>query len=145
MTLSEVRSAMMDKFATLNGVTVPQDPLPTRLEDKSIIVFPRSQRSEIVSKAVGRGIATRTPGMMQVEYHRRIGYEQVGSVMSDLATVTDSIDELCWKELAGGKFDGSIFNLEGVSLEHLGALGWNEWTFGVRLVVSFTYLTTIEP
>lgn len=63
--------------------------------------------------------------------------------MGDITSMIDTITEWIWGELAGGKFDGTVLNISSVALVHFGALGWNEWTFGARLMVSFTYLTTI--
>lgn len=140
MSLAEVRLAMMDNFSTIPGVTIPQDPLPREIVDKTIIVFPRAQTSSAQSMARG-AVATQTPGSMQVEYHRRIPYEHIGSVMADVTEMIDTIDDLCWKEHAGGKFDGTVLAVREISLEHFGALGWNEWTFGARLLVAFSYLS----
>lgn len=145
MSLAAVRLAMMDKLDTITGVTVPQDPLPRTIDDKTIVVFPRTEESTVIAKGVGRGLSLQTPGIMQVEYHRRVPYEHLGSTMGDISTMIDTISTLCWKEQAGGRFDGTVLQIRGVSLEHFGALGWNEWTFGARLMVSFTYLTTIVP
>ena len=143
MTLAAVRLAMMESLSSISGVNVPSDPLPKTIDDKTIVVFPNVQSSNVISKGVGRGLGTATEGTMQIEYHRRIPYEQLGSTMGDITAMIDTITELVWGELAGGKFDGTVHNIQGVSLAHFGALGWNEWTFGARLMVSFTYLTTI--
>jgi len=143
MSLAEVRIAMMESLATLSGVDVPQDPLPREIEDKTIVVFPRIEESSVIAKGVGRGLSLQTPGAMQVEYHRRVPYEHLGSTFGDVSTMIGTISDLVWKEQAGGKFDGTVLAIRSVALEHFGALGWNEWTFGARLVVSFTYLTTI--
>lgn len=143
MTLSLVRLAMMESLATIPGVSVPSDPLPKTIEDKTIVVFPDVVNSSIISKARDRGIATASEGTMQIEYHRRVPYEHLGSTMGDITSMIDTITELVWGELAGGGFGGTVHNIRGVALAHFGALGWNEWTFGARLMVSFTYLTTI--
>lgn len=143
MTLSAVRLAMMESLATISGVTVPEDPLPKVIDDKTIIVFPGLQTTTILSKARDRGIAISSDGTMQVEYHRRVPYEHLGSTMGDITSMIDTITELIWGELAGGGFSGTVHNIRGVALAHFGALGWNEWTFGARIMVSFTYLTTI--
>jgi len=146
MSLAAVRLAMMETMDTIAGVTVPQDPLPRTIDDKTIIVFPRAEESVLIAKGgVAQGLSLQTPGTMQIEYHRRIAYEHLGSVMGDVSTMIDTISTLVWKELTGGYFDGTVSTIRGVSLEHFGALGWNEWTFGARLMVSFTYLTTIVP
>ena len=134
---------MMEALAAISGVDVPQDPLPREIEDKTIVVFPRTEESVVIAKGVGRGLSLQTPGTMQVEYHRRVPYEHLGSTFGDISTMIGTISDLVWKEQAGGKFDGTILAIRSVALEHFGALGWNEWTFGARLVVSFTYLTTI--
>lgn len=82
---------------------------------------------------------------MQVEYHRRIPYEHLGSTMGDVTTMIETITLATWSELAGGKFDGTVLSIDEVALIHFGALGWNEWTFGARLEVSFTHLTEVAP
>lgn len=143
MSLADVRLAMMESLATISGVVVPADPLPKKIDDKTILVFPNVQTATVISKAQGRGVATAVEGSMYVEYHRRVPYEHLGSTMGDITSMIDTITDLVWGELAGGRFDGTVHNIQGVSLAHFGALGWNEWTFGARLMVSFTYLKTI--
>lgn len=143
MSLADVRLAMMESLAGISGVIVPADPLPKTIDDKTILVFPGTNVSSLIGKGRNGGLALSDSGTMQVEYHRRVPYEHLGSTIGDITSMIDTIEVLVWEELAGGKFDGTISNIQGVSLAHLGALGWNEWTFGARLMVSFTYLTTI--
>lgn len=146
MTLAAVRVAMMEKFATISGVIVPPDPLPREIDDKTIVVFPRSKNAGVMSRGKNGSIVTRSNDVMQVEYHRRVPYEHLGSTMGDITAMIDTIDDAVWEEFAsgGGGFDGTVFSVEGVSLIHFGALGWNEWTFGARLEISFTHLTDIS-
>lgn len=145
MALADVRLAMMERYAELSGVTVPQDPLPMQLVDKSIIIFPRIGETVILSKGRTAGsVAVRSSDVMQVEYHRRIAYEQLGTTMGDITTMIDTIGEVAWSELAGGKFDDTVLSIDRVALAHFGAIGWNEWTFGARLEIAFTHLTHIS-
>lgn len=140
MTLSAVRTAMMERFALISGVEVPQDPLPHEIDDKTIVVFPRTDFSDTISKgSASQSVAVQSVGTMQVEYHRRIPYEHLGSTMSDITAIVDTIEDVVWSEHAGGKFDGTVFSIQRVALMHFGALGWNEWTFGARLEISFVY------
>lgn len=145
MTLSAVRLAMMDRFSQISGVNVPDDPLPREIDDKTIVVFPRTNESVPLSRGrTPQDIAIRSMDVMQVEYHRRVPYEHLGSTMGDVSTMIDTITAVAWSELAGGKFDGTIFSIQRVALVHFGALGWNEWTFGARLEISFTYDTNVS-
>lgn len=146
MTLAAVRLAMMDRFQDISGVNVPGDPLPREIDDKTIIVFPRSKNSGLLSRGKAGSITTRSNDVMQVEYHRRIPYEHLGSTMGDITTMIDTIEFAVWGEfvLGGGGFDGTVFSIEGVSVVHFGALGWNEWTFGARLEISFTHLNDVS-
>lgn len=140
MSLSAVRLAMMERFAQISGVDVPDDPLPARISDKTILVFPRSNQSAAQSRGKDPGsVGILSEDVMQVEYHRRVSYENLGSTMGDITTMIQTIGDTTWGEHAGGKFDGTILGIRGVSLVHLGALGWNEWTFGARLEISFAH------
>lgn len=145
MSLSAVRLAMMERFGEISGAHVPEDPLPHTIDDKTIVVFPRSGSSSLLSRGRGANIAIRSPEVMQVEYHRRIPYEHLGSTMGDITSMIEAITLATWGELAGGKFDGTVLSIDEVSLVHFGALGWNEWTFGARLEISFTHLTEVSP
>jgi hypothetical protein len=140
MSLAAIRLAMMERFDEIPDAVVPQDPLPHQLQDKSILMFPRVGSSELLSPGKGPKVAVRLDGTMQVEYHRRIPYEHIGSSIPDITEMVDTIVEVVWSEMAGGKFGGTILSILGVSLNHLGALGWNEWTFGARMDVQFRYL-----
>ena len=134
----------MDRFASLTGVEVPSDPLPMTISDKTILVFPRLEESSLLSRGDSAGsVGIQSDGVMQIEYHRRVPYEHLGTTMGDISTMVDTLRDLIWGELAGGKFAGTVFSISRVALVHLGALGWNEWTFGVRLETSFTYLTHV--
>jgi hypothetical protein len=136
---------MMERFAQIPGIIVPGDPLPMTIEDKTIVVFPRIGQSVALSAGRNGGVAVQAPEVMQVEYHRRIPYEHLGSTMGDITSIIDSLTDVIWSELAGGKFDGTISNIQSVSLAHFGAIGWNEWTFGARLDVAFTHLMHFTP
>ena len=145
MSLEAVRLAMMDRYQGISGVVVPQDPLPMQIEDKSIIVFPRIGESNLLSKGRTSGaLAIQSSDVMQVEYHRRVPYERLGSVIADVTEMVDAITDMTWGELAGGKFDDTILAITRVALAHFGEIGWNEWTFGARLEISFTHLTHIS-
>lgn len=145
MSLSAVRLAMMDTLSGITGVTVPSDPLPMTILDKTIVVFPRIGDSELLSRGRTAGeIAIQSHESMQVEYHRRVPYEHLGSTMGDITTMIETISDLVWAEMAGGKFGGTILSVQGVSLMHFGALGWNEWTFGARLGVNFTHVSLVS-
>lgn len=140
MGLPEVRQAMMTKLRTISGVTVPQDPLPHTISDKTIVVFPRTSGTALSSTGRTRGeVAVRARSVLQVEYHRRIPYKELGSTIGDVTSMIDTIEDLVWGQAAGGRFDGTIISVEGVDLAHFGALGWNEWTFGARLEVTVTH------
>jgi hypothetical protein len=144
MTMATVRLAMMNRFSDISGVIVPPDPLPLLIDDKTIVVFPRSSESSSLSKGSARGaVAITSDDVLQIEYHRRIPYEHLGSTFGDVTNMIDTISTICWSEHAGGKFDGEVFAIRGVSLVHFGALGWNEWTFGARLEVAFSYLANV--
>lgn len=139
MSLSAVRLAMMERFAQISGVDVPEDPLPARIIDKTIIVFPRSNDSVLQGKKTGV-VGIMSEDVMQVEYHRRVSYENLGSTIGDITTMIQTISDATWSEHGGGKFDGTVFSIRGVALVHFGALGWNEWTFGARLEISYSHL-----
>jgi hypothetical protein len=147
MTLAAVRLAMMTKFATISGITVPQDPLPTQISDKTIMIFPRTGPTSVVGRGASRSLSFSSSKTMDLEYHRRIPYEHLGSTIGDITTMIDTITEMAWGEFAsgGGRFDGTVESIEDVALMHFGALGWNEWTFGARMEISFTYLTDVNP
>lgn len=145
MSLSAIRLAMMERFAEISGVNVPLDPLPHTIDDKTIVVFPRTADSTLIGKGKAGGLSTQSSDIMQVEYHRRIPYEHLGSTMGDITLMIETITDVVWAELAGGKFDGTVLSIQGVSLAHFGALGWNEWTFGARLEIAYTHLTHVTP
>lgn len=145
MSLTAVRLAMMERFAEISGVSVPSDPLPMTIQDKTIVVFPATGNSNLLGKGKDGGIALQSPEIMQVEYHRRIPYEHLGSTMGDITSMIETITNVVWGELAGGKFDGTVSSVQRVSLAHFGALGWNEWTFGARLEIAYTHLSHITP
>lgn len=145
MSLSTVRLAMMERFALISGVDVPSDPLPITISDKTIVVFPRIGKSTLLSKGRLPGdIAIQSDDVMQIEYHRRVPYRELGSTMGDITSMIETLTDVTWGELAGGKFDGTILSIQDVDLAHFGALGWNEWTFGARLEISYTHLTNIS-
>ena len=145
MSLATIRLEMMTRYAQLSGVVVPQDPLPTQIADKSIIIFPRIGESNLIGRGSTRtSVSIRVDDVMQIEYHRRIPYEELGTTFPDISTMIDTIEEVAWGELAGGKFNGSVLNITRVALLHFGAIGWNEWTFGARLEVAFTHLKDVS-
>lgn len=145
MSLAAVRLAMMESFAMISGVEVPQDPLPREIDDKTIIVFPRIGETVAMSKgAVPRSVAVQKSDTIFVEYHRRIPYEHLGSTIGDITTMIDTMTDLCWRENAGGRFNGTVMSVQRVGLVHFGSLGWNEWTFGARLEVGFIHLTSVS-
>lgn len=145
MSVSAVRLAMMERFADISGVVVPADPLPLEIENKSIIVFPRIGNTSILSRGKDGGVAFQAEDVMQVEYHRVIPYRELGTVIGDVTSMIESIREATWSEVAGGKFDGTVLTVSSVSLAHFGAIGWNEWTFGARLEISYTHLSHVSP
>lgn len=146
MSLSAARLAMMDVFGDITGITVPPDPLPREIDDKTIVVFPRSANMGISSRGKAGSIVVRSNDVMQVEYHRRVPYEHLGSTMGDVTAMIETIELAVWGQFAsgGGGFDGTVFSIESVSLIHFGALGWNEWTFGARLEIAFTHLDDVS-
>lgn len=147
MSLVDVRLAMMQKFAEITGVTVPADPLPFEISDKTILVFPRMGTAIIESRGKNGSIVLRCPDTIQVEYHRRIPYEHLGSTMGDVTAMIQTLILSVWGEFVqgGGHFNSTVLAIEGVSLTHFGALGWNEWTFGARLEVALIHLTDVSP
>lgn len=145
MSLAAVRLAMMERFTEIAGAHVPADPLPHTIDDKTIVVFPRSGLSNLLSKGRGPNIVIKSPEVMQVEYHRRIPYEHLGSTMGDITSMIETITLVTWGEMAGGRFDGTVFSIDEVALVHFGALGWNEWTFGARLEIAFTHMIEVSP
>lgn len=78
---------------------------------------------------------------MSLEYHRRISYQAINSVIDDCSTMHDVILRKAWGEFSdgGGRFFDNVRSIENVNLMHFGTLGWNEWTFGIRIEVAFTY------
>lgn len=145
MSLAEVRLAMMSKFASISGVTVPQDPLPLTIVDKTILIFPRLGPTSLMGRGKDRSITFDAAKSVDLEYHRRIPYEHLGTTIGDITTIHDTITEMTWGEFAAGgsKFDGTVLSIENVALLHVGALQWNEWTFGIRMEISFTYQTEV--
>lgn len=144
MSLPDVRSAMITRFGSISGVVVPSDPYPMQIEDKTILMWPRIEDSVPISRGKTPGsVAVRGSDIMQVEYHRRVPYEYLGSTMGDLTSMVETIRNLVWLEHANGRFDNTVFGIERVSLTHLGALGWNEWTFGIRMEVAFIHDTVV--
>lgn len=145
MTLAAVRLAMMDRFDDISGILVPADPLPITIEDKTLMIFPRIGPTGNMGRGRDRSITFSSAKSVDVEYHRRIPYEHLGSTIGELTTMHDTITEMAWGEFAvgGSKFDGTVESIENVALMHFGSLSWNEWTFGIRIEISFTYLTEI--
>lgn len=140
-TLEEVRQAMMTKFGEIPGVTVPADPLPEVIPDKTIMIFPRMGPSQVEGRGRDRQLSVTLQKVVDLEYHRVIPYTAIGSVISDITVMHDLITRKAWGEFSygGSKFNGTVRSIEGVGLMHFGALIWNEWTFGIRMEISFTY------
>lgn len=145
MTLAAVRLAMMDRYATISGVSVPADPLPFQIDDMTILIFPRMGPTNLVGRGRDRSISFLSTRSVDIEYHRRIPYEHLGTTIGDVTTIIDTITEMTWGQMSvsGDKFGGTVESIESVSLMHVGSLQWNEWTFGARMEVSFTYLTSV--
>lgn len=147
MSLQAVRLAMMERFADISGVTVPADPLPFQITDKTILIFPKMGPTEKIARGAGRSLGFQSTRTIDLEYHRRIPYEHLGETIGDVTTMIDTITEMAWGESASGgsRFSGTVESIESVDLMHVGALGWNEWTFGARIEISFIYFTSVNP
>lgn len=145
MSLAAARLAMMDRFAAISGVTVPTDPLPPRIEDKSVIVIPISGETTVFSRGKNGSVAVQSRDLMLVQYHWRVPAKDAGAVLGDVTAVAQALMETVWGEFVtgGGKFAETVQQVHGVRLEHVGGLQWNEWTFGCRVAIDFTHLTEI--
>ncbi len=146
MALDTVRQAIMDSMGDIDGVTVP-DPVPAQLDDKSVIVYPRpGNTTAVMHRGSSGGIVVEARDAFIVEYHRRIPAEHFGSVLGDVTAMVQTIRDAIWGEFtpSGGHFGGTVSILHGVGTDHLGTLGWNEWTFGCRLTIDLSHYSEIS-
>lgn len=145
MSLDAVRTAIQAKMATISGIQVPE-PVPIHLEDKTIVVYPQpGESAAAMNRGGGGGIVISARDTILVEYHRRIPEPAFGTVIGDVTSMTQLIRDAIWSEYtpAGSKFSGTADVLHSVRTVHFGELGWNEWTFGVRIAIDLTHFTEV--
>lgn len=146
MAIDAVRLAIMAALGDVPGVTVPADPIPNQIEDKTIVVYPRPGSSTPgLHRAKNGGIVINARDTMVIEYHRVVPIQAVGSVWGDVTEMTETLRMAVWAQMVpgAGKFDGTVDQIHAVTTIHMGGLGWNEFTAGVRLGVDLTHSSIV--
>lgn len=147
MAIPLVRLAVMARVGDLADVTVPADPLPMQLTDKTIVVYPRPGQAVAAAQSGRNGSLPITArDVLIVEYHRVIPEKTFASVIADVTTMLETLRTLAWGEFKahGGKFGSTVQQLHAVTTLQFGELGWNEFTFGVRIGLDLTHSSVVS-
>lgn len=138
--------AVLEDSTLASSATVYSGELPQRLTDRSIVAFPEPGDA-LPGMQSGRngGVIIAARDFVIVEYHRVIPEKEFGSVVQDVTETTQALREIAFGEFnrGGGRFSGAASQLHGVMRRKYGELGWNEFTFGVRLAIDLSHHSEI--